>query len=96
VTILLTYGFQIPPFYPFAASLALGTWVDQQALGHKEVDLGQRNQMVSTHSLLGYLRHLRSKANLALAPATEAGYTMGCKVNNMSMYSTCLLTVRVA
>jgi hypothetical protein len=76
----------MPPFYPFAASLALEKWIDHQALGHKEVVLGRRNHVVTTHTSLGYLRHLRPKANFGLAPTTEAGHTMGCKVNGMRMY----------
>jgi hypothetical protein len=62
---------QILPFCPFDTSLALGTWVDQQTLGHKEVVLGRRKKMVTMNSSLGYLRHLRPKANFALADATE-------------------------
>jgi hypothetical protein len=42
--------------------------------------------MVTTQSLLGYLRRLRPKANLTLAPIIEVGHTMGYKVNNMRMY----------
>jgi hypothetical protein len=42
--------------------------------------------MVTMHSLLGYLRHLRSKANLTLAPVIEARHTVGSKVNNMRLY----------
>jgi hypothetical protein len=36
--------------------------------------------------ILSYLRYLRPKENFALAPATKAGHTVGCKVNNMRMY----------
>jgi hypothetical protein len=42
--------------------------------------------MVTTHSLLCYLRQLTPKENLTLAPITEVGHTMGCRVNNMKMY----------
>jgi hypothetical protein len=57
--------------------------------------LGRWKQMVTTQSLLGYLRRLRPKANLTLAPIIEVGHTMGYKVNNMRMYWTSLLTERV-
>jgi hypothetical protein len=42
--------------------------------------------MVTMHSLPGYLRSLRPKENLTLAPITKAGHTMGYKVNSMRMY----------
>jgi hypothetical protein len=51
--------------------------------------------MVTIHSLLDCLRRLRLKVNLALAPVTEARHNVGCKVNNMMMYWTHLLTGRV-
>jgi hypothetical protein len=41
---------------------------------------------VTTHSSLGYLRRLRSKASLTLALVTEAGHIGGCRVNSMRMY----------
>jgi hypothetical protein len=41
---------------------------------------------VTMHSLLGYLRHLRSKADSSLALAIEFGHIAGCRVNNMKMY----------
>jgi hypothetical protein len=42
--------------------------------------------MVTTHSLLGYLRHLRSKVNLTLAHVTEVGHIVGYRVNSMKTY----------
>jgi hypothetical protein len=42
--------------------------------------------MVTAHSSLGYLRHLRPKANFAMAPVTEAGHIVGCMVNSIRMY----------
>jgi hypothetical protein len=43
-------------------------------------------QLVTMYSSLGCLRHLRLKPDLALAPVTEFGCIMGCRVNNMKMY----------
>ena len=57
--------------------------------------LGQIKKMVTTHSLLDYLRHLRLNVNLTVTPVTEAGHSMGYKVNIMRMYYTLLLTGRV-
>jgi hypothetical protein len=41
---------------------------------------------VTMYSSLGCLRHLRLKADLALAPMTECGRIVGCMKNNMKMY----------
>jgi hypothetical protein len=40
---------------------------------------------VTLYSSLGCLRHLRSMVGLALAPVTEFGYIVGCRVNNTKM-----------
>jgi hypothetical protein len=41
---------------------------------------------VTMHSSLGYLRHFRPNADLALALATEFGHIVRCWVNSMKMY----------
>jgi hypothetical protein len=41
---------------------------------------------VTMHSLLGYLRHLRPKAELALVHATKAGHIAAGRMNSMRMY----------
>jgi hypothetical protein len=51
-----------------------------------EAVLGQRRQLVTMYSSLGYLRHLRPKANLALALVAEFEHIAGCRVNSMKMY----------
>jgi hypothetical protein len=60
-----------------------------------EAVLGRRRQLVTMYSPLGCLRHLRSKADLALAPVTEFEHFVECRVNCMKMYQTPLLVVKV-
>jgi hypothetical protein len=52
-------------------------------LGHRQVVLGRRKQMVTMHSLLDCLRRLRPKVNLALASIAEAEHTVEYKVNSI-------------
>jgi hypothetical protein len=41
---------------------------------------------VTMYSLLGCLRHLSPKVDLALAIATKFGHIVGCRVNSMKVY----------
>jgi hypothetical protein len=41
---------------------------------------------VTMHSVVGYLRHLKLKADLAFVLVAELACTMGRRVNGMNMY----------